>query len=357
MVVSGPFSTIKAVVELAKVHGFSMGILPLPFQKELIQCYDLSNRLKENIELALSQKTQKIDLIYCNDQLMLCKASFGKVPLLDSPVRMGLVNRIAQAIKKMIGLKLSGLEFTLESGRNIKTAASGCMVIQHQTGTLASRLIGDDSSLSDGMISLVVSAPLSVVDYLRLIFHVLAQSPFKKRIASTIGLIKSPVIHIKSENKLDVLIDDKKTTQTPLTVSVAQAAVKINIGRSAVAPSSSIEKLSINNLPSGRELVRAKKNVVPFFSYASEERFKELFTSLHNDARINTIYLVLMVLSTLLATLGLYLDSSSIIIGAMLLAPLMTPIVSLGMGVLRSNTQMVRASIAKICLGVTLALL
>ena len=46
-----------------------------------------------------------------------------------------------------------------------------------------------------------------------------------------------------------------------------------------------------------------------------------------------------MVLSTMLATVGLYLNSASVIIGAMLLAPLMTPIVSLSMGILRGNIQ------------------
>lgn len=324
-----------------------------------MQCYDLPNRQEDIIELALDQKPQAIDLIYCNDQLMLFKSSIGKVPLLDSPVEMGFFKRMTQALRKMIHIRLLGLEFTTGSGRKIQTAASGCMVIQHQTGTLASRLIGNDSSLSDGMISLVVSAPLSVIEYLNLIFYILAPSRLKKSIASTVGLIKSSVIKIKSDVELNVLIDDKNSTQTPLTVSLAPAAVNINIGtaaRTTAKASPGNEQFSIDNLPMGRELIRAQKRGVPFFSYASEERFKELFISLYDDARIHTIYLILMVLSTLLATVGLYLNSSSVIIGAMLLAPLMAPIVSLSMGVLRSNTRMLRTSIVKICIGVALAL-
>ena len=46
----------------------------------------------------------------------------------------------------------------------------------------------------------------------------------------------------------------------------------------------------------------------------------------------NGLYLVLMVLSTMLAAAGLYLDSASVIIGAMLLAPLMAPYCEPGHG-------------------------
>jgi uncharacterized hydrophobic protein (TIGR00271 family) len=50
--------------------------------------------------------------------------------------------------------------------------------------------------------------------------------------------------------------------------------------------------------------------------------------------------MVLLVLATLIATFGLFINSSSVIIGAMLLAPLMQPIVSLSMGVLRQDSAL-----------------
>jgi uncharacterized hydrophobic protein (TIGR00271 family) len=64
-----------------------------------------------------------------------------------------------------------------------------------------------------------------------------------------------------------------------------------------------------------------------------------------------------MVLSTMLAAVGLYLNSASVIIGAMLLAPLMAPIVSLAMGILRGDISLFRKSIEKIIIGVLIALL
>jgi uncharacterized hydrophobic protein (TIGR00271 family) len=58
----------------------------------------------------------------------------------------------------------------------------------------------------------------------------------------------------------------------------------------------------------------------------------------------------------MLAATGLYLDSASVIIGAMLLAPLMAPIVSLSMGILRAEIGMINKSIAKIVIGILIAL-
>ncbi len=66
--------------------------------------------------------------------------------------------------------------------------------------------------------------------------------------------------------------------------------------------------------------------------------------------------MVLMVLSTILATVGLYMNSSSVIIGAMLLAPLMAPIISLAMGILRMDKGLFGRSLIKIFMGITLAL-
>jgi uncharacterized hydrophobic protein (TIGR00271 family) len=59
----------------------------------------------------------------------------------------------------------------------------------------------------------------------------------------------------------------------------------------------------------------------------------------------------------LLATFGLYLNSAAVIIGAMVLAPLMNPIVSISMGLLRSDRTLFNESAKTIVIGVLLALL
>jgi uncharacterized hydrophobic protein (TIGR00271 family) len=58
---------------------------------------------------------------------------------------------------------------------------------------------------------------------------------------------------------------------------------------------------------------------------------------LREEGKLNFVFITLLVLSTMIATFGLFINSSSVVIGAMLLAPLMQPIVSLSMGVLRQD--------------------
>jgi uncharacterized hydrophobic protein (TIGR00271 family) len=64
----------------------------------------------------------------------------------------------------------------------------------------------------------------------------------------------------------------------------------------------------------------------------------------------------MMILSTILATVGLFLNSASVIIGAMLIAPLMQPIVSGSMGVLRSDKGLLQSSLKTVAIGVLLVL-
>jgi uncharacterized hydrophobic protein (TIGR00271 family) len=341
VVVAGSLNVIKEILRLAMKYDFSIGIIPDRKQKHLIKFYDLPKNPAAATELALRQDGQTIDLIVCNGEIMLFKAAIGRIPFLDTPATF---------------------KFATASKREIETAASGCMILQHSRGSFASRLISHDHSFTDGMASLVISAPISIMAYATLLRQALKSSKKFKKLPSSIGYIKSPRIDIDPDTRLDVVIDDQQTTHTPLHCETITKAVRINIGKRLQVEDSKAadvkERIDIENLPTEKELLKAKnKKRIPFFSYASEERFQDLFPALREDAQLNTIYVVLMVLSTMLATVGLYLSSASVIIGAMLLAPLMAPIVSLAMGILRGNIELFRKSIGKIVIGVFIALL
>jgi uncharacterized hydrophobic protein (TIGR00271 family) len=64
-----------------------------------------------------------------------------------------------------------------------------------------------------------------------------------------------------------------------------------------------------------------------------------------------------MILSTLLATTGLFANSAPVIIGAMILAPLMAPIISLSMGVVRADKFLMIQSTRTLIIGIFMALL
>lgn len=362
VVVAGPLDVIKEILRLAMKHQFSIGIIPTKKQKHLIKFYDLPKNPSAAVELALRQDGQTMDLILCNGKIMLFKAAIGRIPFLDTPAKASWIQILLNSLRKFVSFRLYTFKFGTAGKKEIDTAASGCMILQHFRGSFASRLISHDHSFTDGMASLVISAPISIIEYVKLLRQALRSSKKYKKLPSSIGYIKSPQIDIESETRLEVFIDDQHATHTPLHCEAIAKAVHVNVGNNLRAESSSTnaskEKIDINNLPREKELFKAKKQKrIPFFSYASDERFHDLFPALREDARLNSIYLVLMVLSTMLAAIGLYLNSASVIIGAMLLAPLMAPIVSLSMGILRGNIGLFKDSIGKIVLGILIALL
>jgi uncharacterized hydrophobic protein (TIGR00271 family) len=342
-------------------HHFSIGIIPNRKQKHLIKFYDLPKNSSAAVDLALRQDGQIIDLILCNKKIMMFKAAIGRIPFLDTPAKASWIQVLFNVLRKFVGFRLHTFKFSTAGKGEITTAASGCMILQHSRGSFASRLISDDHSFSDGMISLVISAPISIIAYVKLLRQALKSSKEYKKLPSSIGHIKSPRIQIEPEERLEVIIDDHQVTHTPLHCETIAKAVRINVGNRLREEAKDLtvagERIDIENLPRRKELLKAKRQKrIPFFSYASDERFHDLFAALRDDAQINGIYLSLMVLSTMLAAVGLYLNSASVIIGAMLLAPLMAPIVSLSMGILRGNIELFRKSIGKIVLGIFIAL-
>ncbi|MHC4493145.1 MAG: TIGR00341 family protein, partial [Planctomycetota bacterium] len=58
---------------------------------------------------------------------------------------------------------------------------------------------------------------------------------------------------------------------------------------------------------------------------------EELLDDLASGTRITTVYLALVVLSTIVAAVGLMRDNVAVVIGAMVIAPLLTPNVALAL--------------------------
>ncbi len=361
VVVAAPLIPFKSVLTLAIEHDFSVGLIPLAGQKNLRNCYGLPKKFSEALAIALQNDAQVMDVILCNKQLLIFKATIGRLPVLDSAAGANSFITVKKGLQSFVGMKLLPFEFHTASKKTIKTAASGCMILQNHERTLASRLISHDSSLTDGMISMVITAPISIADYLNFLFRTLCHKAQRRKLPTATGYIKSSQITIETPSTFDVKIDGQKaTTQTPLHCETLPRAIRVNIGsglrESATETTSIRERVDTKNLPQGREVVKAVKKRIPLFSYASEDRFKDLFLSLRKDAEIHTSYLVLMVLSTMLAAIGLYQSSTAVVIGAMLLAPLMAPIVSLAMGLLRQDTKLATSSIVTISVGVVIAL-
>ena len=71
----------------------------------------------------------------------------------------------------------------------------------------------------------------------------------------------------------------------------------------------------------------------------------------------NTDFIALICLSTAIATLGLMQNSAAVVIGAMLVAPLMTPLIGCGLAVVQGNGFLMRSAVKSVVLGFLLSLL
>lgn len=66
-------------------------------------------------------------------------------------------------------------------------------------------------------------------------------------------------------------------------------------------------------------------------------------------------FLVLLSCSTLIATLGLYQNSPAVIIGAMIIAPLMRPLVGLSLATLTADTKLLRRALVTLAVGTAIS--
>ncbi len=361
VVVCAPTDGIKQVMRWAMEYQFSLGFIPLASQLALTSSYGLPNSFPECLSLALQNDPSDLDIVLCNERIVLFKASIGRIPLVDNPEKISKTRLLFSGLKQLKTLHLLPFSIETKGKRTLKlsTAACGCLLFANPEHSFASRLIAHNSSFTDGLISTVIVAPISVINYFQLWLKILTGKD-SKTIPDSLGFIKSTDIKIESEHALNVYIDGKEGGKLPISCRVIPDAIKINHGKDLAlenkrsAPGS--ERSVTRSLPTGKELLKTRNKRVPLFPYASEDRFKDLFIALRDDAQTNSSYLVLMVLSTMLATVGLYMNSASVIIGAMLLAPLMAPIISMAMGILRMDRKMFKQSLLKIFFGVSLAL-
>ena len=99
-----------------------------------------------------------------------------------------------------------------------------------------------------------------------------------------------------------------------------------------------------------------KKILGAFPTLERDERLG-LVQQLEQGAQGNIDFIIMMILSTSLASLGLLADSTAVVIGAMLVAPLMGPLVAAGHSLVQANLRLFRRSmgVAGIGLGIGFA--
>jgi uncharacterized hydrophobic protein (TIGR00271 family) len=103
-----------------------------------------------------------------------------------------------------------------------------------------------------------------------------------------------------------------------------------------------------------RKLIRGLFHLLPRLNVEEQLEVREAMSS---GAQPGVNYFVLIVLSCIIATLGLLLNSGAVVIGAMLVAPLMSPILAFSLGLVVGDVRLIRLSIEAVFKGVALAVI
>lgn len=360
-------SEYSSALQMAYQKKLSLGFLPIAgdMTSRFFKNLDLPTEFDQCLEIALHEEPFAMDLIECNGEIVIDGVNLENQTTMaefigDSHEYHGF-GKIKFEFKRFFhAFSLNPHPVTLitEKGKTVSTAITGMLLLDfHKNGPLV-ELFNDSVSLRDRRISVVLFAPQSILSYLQL-----SSSAFlakqKKSISQQLGYIRTESLVIQTSIDTHYLVNNKPLTTRELKLRTLPEGVCVNAGESFRERqdfNDDKENVSCDQLPQHEDRVKYLSKTLPFFSHALESDFKELFLTLKDSASINSTYVLLMVLSSLLATLGLFLNSPSVVIGAMVLAPLMSPIISMSMGVLRSDSELSRKSFLTLFTGMFIAL-
>jgi len=363
LLVTGCIEEIKMLMSIAHQNNLPLGIIPRPTQKELIRTFALETKTEDAVEQALQLSEKKIDLLYCNGSIVIQEVVVGDAPPLDQfdttlegKTFLDRVKLFWSTIKKVKTLKHTQMKITDAKDKVINLSAVGAVGLEYNNATFAAKLVTSQLSGNDGRFSLVVLSPASIVQYMGYLFSSLVSHWTPKVLPKSVGYIRSSKITIDAQVPLKVLIDSSEVQQTPVELEVKQSALALSVGdgfwEKQSKEYSTKDSIKVDHLPSFEENTDHLSQAIPLFSHASQSQYATLFKNLREESRLRSSFMILLILATMIATFGLFINSSSVVIGAMLLAPLMQPIVSLSMGVLRQDSDLELNGAKTIAIGV-----
>jgi uncharacterized hydrophobic protein (TIGR00341 family) len=109
-------------------------------------------------------------------------------------------------------------------------------------------------------------------------------------------------------------------------------------------------------LPSDEEEARAREKESAEKSIGGMTR-EEIWETVWRQARLDETYIAFVVLSTIVAALGMLTDSLAVVVGAMVIAPLLGPNLAFAVGVALGDGQMIGRALVTNFAGILLVLL
>lgn len=359
-------SDMGVLLKLAHHYQFSVGLLPVHPKSKICRLYQIPTKMEDAMPIALAaEQAAQLDLLLCNDEVVTWLVSFGDVPLIelrhmgdDQTILWQRLKAVPGDLMALSRLKPKTVTMTTAKGTKVKTALVGALVIENDIEALAGHFANETVSNANGKLSAVLVAPSSIMDYLSFFLTLLSPNP---RMSKSIGYIETASLALESNEPIRYYLDGQPHSAKQLQFDIIPKAVKVKVGQKFVSAATSTdtskEIVKTKTLPQSEERLTMLKQHLPLFSIAQEEDFKETFLQLRDYACFSVPFALLMILSTMLATFGLFLNSTPVVIGAMILAPLMGPLVSMSMAILRNDNKLLLASLKVLALGTGLTLL
>ena len=357
---------LREFLPRAAQENINIGILPHPENTYTTKGLGISEDPEKVIEEILNNKeVHKLDMLFCNDIPVFQSVNIGNVFIFTEDHQNNNVFRevlsFFKNIRHVSSLSHNSYELTSEDEKIIRTSALGIIVVEHALSSVVSRRLVSDSSLNDGLFSALILSPTNLLQLIWFLLRSLL--PGGKQLNKTpsfIGRIRIHKLKIKNNSSIEFTIDGEKEQAEEITLRVDQESLclaqssKYDTQKEEANLKKSIQT---NTLPTGEKREELTKRTLPIYPRATTEEFQELFKVLRENSKISSVYVVMMILSTLIATFGLFGDSSPVIIGAMILAPIISPIVSFAMGMVRYDKNMLNQGLITILIGTGVCLL
>jgi uncharacterized hydrophobic protein (TIGR00271 family) len=361
-------SQLKELIKNLKESEVNIGLLPHPKMEQVSKGLGINPNFKDAWEeIQEAKEVPENDVMQVNKQVALNSLVVGtslSILYTNSSENFfaGIKTRFNQLIKLFRRVKLKPYTIKYKNGsdeeKTIETAAMGILAVAHCETNLIFRRVIQESGLDDGRVHLLILAPKSLFSLIQFGLQNLFFPVKGSTLPSFIGYISSSEVVISSSETIQFAIDGEEGEGKEVTISLLEEKIKLLPGAALLDTEEKDGPAEINSklLPTGSLKEELLHSFLPWVRHATPEEFTELFSLLKKNSQTSSTYLVLMALSTMIASFGLFGDSAPVVIGAMILAPLMGPIISLAMGVLRQDGLLIKNSLITIFWGIVVGL-
>ncbi len=303
-----------------------------------------------------------VDILYCNEQPVLNKVVVGRgFSFQPGGHSTRSIDRLKTSWRQLLHVREyqpQRYSLTTANEGRVDTAAVGIVAMSHVHKSNLSKQLLPENESNDGLFYALLVAPRSIAEML---YYVITE-PFLNNVSQPgfIGIMRSSRLSIKSQETFDYRQDEQNRNSKELNFHVEEKALTLWLSEDSPLFENNVshkETRKLSQIPQGEEAASSlARKRLPLIKHAANDEFRELYQQLREAATVSSNFLTLMVLSTLLASFGLFGNSAPVIIGAMVLAPLMAPIISLSMAFARQDEKLLVPSIKTLLTGLFLAL-